>query len=115
MDKPHGCDLRKGRVSLIDQVYLITTATSNRRPIFTNLKCARALIRVMLGESKNVETLAFVVMPDHLHWLFRLHDGDLDQVVSIKSIALKGHHIVAQGIALWRVQEYGSWPPSPFR
>jgi len=89
MDKPHGCDLRKGRISLLNQAYLITTATLRRQPMFVNLKCARIVVRAMMSEQHNVATLAFVVMPDHLHWMLQLTtESSIDGVVRrMKSIS----------------------------
>jgi len=72
--KPRSKDLRKGRVSLAGQVYHITTVTLERMPVFAELRPARLLIN-SLHEAQlrnEAETLAFVVMPDHLHWLLQL-------------------------------------------
>jgi REP element-mobilizing transposase RayT len=64
--------LRLGRRSLENQVYLITTSTEKRRPHFENLGHGRIVVRAMMREAQFAETLAFVVMPDHVHWLLRL-------------------------------------------
>jgi putative transposase len=72
MAQPHARDLRKGRVSERDHTYLITTVTHQRVPWFHDLRAARALVQVPHSESRHAQTLAFVVMPDHLHWLMRL-------------------------------------------
>lgn len=66
--------LRKGRRSLANQIYHVSTATRDRRPIFSDLKCGRAVVRALQYEhdAGYVDSLAFVVMPDHLHWLFAL-------------------------------------------
>ena len=66
--------LRRGRYSLHHQVYCITTVTRDRRPLFTDITTARLLIRELrrLHEQGAVVSLAWVVMPDHLHWLIRL-------------------------------------------
>ncbi len=72
--KPHAKDLRKGRVSVVGQVYHVTAVTVDRRPVFCDLSPARTLVQAM-REAQNrgdATTLAFVVMPDHLHWLLRL-------------------------------------------
>jgi putative transposase len=72
--KSHSNDLRKGRVSLPGHIYHITTATHQRLPVFSDLQAARLLISA-LREAQTREdatTLAFVVMPDHLHWLMQL-------------------------------------------
>ncbi len=73
-DKPHSQDLRKGRFSATNQIYVVTSVTLNRQPIFTDMRMGRILVNVMRdhAERGNVESLAFVVMPDHFHWLFTL-------------------------------------------
>ena len=72
--KPHGKDLRKGRVSLPGQAYHITTITLDRRPVFSDFRSARLMINALRAAQTRDEatTLAFVVMPDHLHWLLQL-------------------------------------------
>jgi REP element-mobilizing transposase RayT len=67
-------NLRKGRRSIPNQIYHVSTATKNWRPIFINIQMGRLLVDCMRHEhnSGHVESLAFVVMPDHLHWLFTL-------------------------------------------
>lgn len=70
----HQNRLRIGRVSLPGQPYHIITATAGRRPLFVTLDCARAVIGVMrsLHQGGWVHSHAWVLMPDHLHWLFTL-------------------------------------------
>jgi len=83
---PHSRDLRIGRVSLPGHAYLITTVVAGRRPVFRNLWCARILVRAMQHQEAvdHAQTLAFVVMPDHLHWLLQLGDKmPLTQVVAV--------------------------------
>ena len=84
--KPHGKNLRKGRVSLSNQIYLVTAVTASRALHFTPFANARLAVRCF--HDKDVEhqaqTLAFVVMPDHIHWLLQLReDGDLSGVVRL--------------------------------
>lgn len=81
-------DLRKGRFSERGRLYLITTCTTNREKHFVDLSNARAVIKAMKYQDNigNSKTLAFVVMPDHIHWLFSLESGTLSKVVgSVKS------------------------------
>ena len=81
---PRSKDLRKGRVSLPDQVYHITTITLERMPVFAELRPARLLINSLHEAQLRNEatTLAFVVMPDHLHWLMQLGaNAELSRVV----------------------------------
>jgi putative transposase len=72
--KPHAASLRKGRVSLSNQVYALTAVTHDRNPHFSNFWSGRILVNAMRSheEKGDVETLAFVIMPDHLHWLISL-------------------------------------------
>ena len=74
---PHSKNLRKGRYSSANQIYLLTTVTEERRPVFVDFAFARQLIHAMRFQEtqQRVESLAFVVMPDHLHWLFALRAG----------------------------------------
>jgi putative transposase len=70
----HAGDLRKGRWSGAHQVYLITTVTHRRERLFEGVACARAVIRALRHAMERgfAHTHAFVVMPDHLHWLMSL-------------------------------------------
>lgn len=70
----HSKDLRHGRFSQAGQVYLVTTVTVDRQPFFARFDAARMLIACLRAEAtqESAETLAFVVMPDHLHWLLGL-------------------------------------------
>ncbi len=69
--KPASHRLRRGRVSEPGRIYLVTTVTEARRPLFADLCAARTAINA-LARQRQVSTLAFVLMPDHLHWLFEL-------------------------------------------
>ncbi len=67
-------NLIKGRVSLKHHFYHVTTCTANRLPFFTNLQCGRLLVNEMqrLHYQQQLNSVTWVVMPDHLHWLFQL-------------------------------------------
>ncbi len=80
--------LRKGRVSLPGQAYVLTTVTHQRRALFADLYLGRKVVAAMrrVQEQGWARTLAFVVMPDHLHWLFVLGDTTLGKVAQ----AVKG-------------------------
>jgi len=84
-NRPGHKALRKGRVSLPNQIYLITTTTLNRQRFFDNFIAACAAARcfentVILGDAK---MLAWVLMPDHAHWLIALgHQDSLSIVVN---------------------------------
>jgi hypothetical protein len=66
--------LRKGRRSLTNQIYHVSSATVGRRPVFSAIGCGREVVHSFRREHEagHVESLAFVVMPDHFHWLFAL-------------------------------------------
>jgi len=84
--------LRAGRWSGKGQIYLITTVTKQRQPVFQEFVAARELIRVMRDDAarRSHKTLAFVVMPDHLHWLLELRQESLSRLVGrVKSITAK--------------------------
>jgi putative transposase len=77
-------ELRHGRISWSGQIYLITTVTHARAPIFSELDLGRIVVRALHDETVacRARTFAFVVMPDHVHWLMQLAaDGNLSSVV----------------------------------
>ncbi len=71
-------NLSVGRYSSSGQVYLVTTVTAQRWPIFHDFNMARCVIGEMrrLNNSGCVSSMAWVLMPDHLHWLFQLGASD---------------------------------------
>ena len=99
--------LRKGRHSLHQQIYCITAVTHNRSPIFTEINTARLLIRELrrVHEAGDANSLAWVVMPDHLHWLLQLNsDCSLSRIVkNIKArSALAINRLHGQHGSLWQ-------------
>lgn len=69
--------LRRGRASIGGQIYLVTTVTRDRAPLFASLHVGRVLVRTLhcAETAASAATLAYVVMPDHLHWLAQLRSG----------------------------------------
>lgn len=63
--------------------YLVTAVTHLRMPRFVDLASCRSVV----GEMRNTDargdchTLTWVLMPDHLHWLFELQAVSLSAVV----------------------------------
>ena len=79
---PHAHRLRTGRHSCTGQIYLITTVTRDRDPLFSDLYLGRAVVQALRDARLSTRSLAFVIMPDHLHWLMQLREGyDLSDVV----------------------------------
>lgn len=66
--------LRRGRVSTPGQIYHVTTVTSGREPFFADWQVGRMLPPLLNDENLlgGARTLAWVLMPDHLHWLLEL-------------------------------------------
>lgn len=99
--KHRGHALRKGRVSITNQIYSITTVTRDRQRYFADFNAARTLIRVLQihEQQGDAKTLCFVVMPDHLHWLMQLqHRKNLSATVrSIKSTVSR-----TLGVPVWQ-------------
>jgi len=73
-EKPHSRVLRKNRISEPGRAYLITTSSWNREAIFLNIGLGRLVADEIEVSDKVGRTItyAYVVMPDHLHWLFKL-------------------------------------------
>ena len=100
---PHSHRLRMGRHSQAGQVYMITMVTIGRQPWFADFSAARVLIRHLKNENElqRASTLAYVVMPDHLHWLMQLgKEVPLAQSVrAVKSLTTHrlGHPVWQRG------------------
>jgi REP element-mobilizing transposase RayT len=89
-NKPGYSSLRKGRVSIPNQIYHLTASTLNRVNYFSNFELAQFLSKKLYRTEQ--KTLAFVVMPDHFHWLVQIDDnvaqlGDL--IKSLKASTIR--------------------------
>ncbi len=71
--------LRKGRVSVPGQIYLVTTATKNRRPIFADWSVAHTAVQTFTSPPvlQHSRLLCWVLMPDHVHWLIQVDQQTL--------------------------------------
>ncbi|MOA25030.1 Transposase IS200 like protein [compost metagenome] len=60
-------------------MYLLTSITRDRVPIFDNFHAARCIPKQFRQAQLEgaARTLAWVVMPDHVHWLIELRQGSL--------------------------------------
>lgn len=96
--KPHARDLRKGRYSENNRIYLVTTVTWQRQKVFTNFCLGRLVVHAISDQHQQgkVDSLAFVIMPDHLHWLFALqNESSLAEVMrSIKGVSANKIQII---------------------
>jgi len=106
--------LRRGRYSNRNQVYLCTTAARHRRPVFVDLRAGRIVVDEMRAcDSRGMtETWAFVVMPDHVHWLFQLTgDEALSAIIArMKARSARGINLLtdAEG-AIWQRGFHDHW------
>lgn len=93
-------DLRKGRHSQSGTAYHITAVTANRHPYFKSLYNGRKVVRqlITLHDGGVAQTLCYVLMPDHLHWLMVLQRGTLPDAVRL----LKGRSARAIGQPIWQ-------------
>ncbi|MGH8420630.1 MAG: REP-associated tyrosine transposase [Pseudomonas sp.] len=80
---PHSRCLRSGRFSEPGRIYLVTTATEKRHPIFSSFHLGRLVVEQLRRTEHEglAVSLAWVLMPDHLHWLLELKTGSLDRLV----------------------------------
>jgi len=75
--------LRAGRFSETQRIYLLTATTENRETLFSNFTVGRIVVAELKAAQQDglVESLAWVVMPDHLHWLIALQQGSLSELM----------------------------------
>jgi REP element-mobilizing transposase RayT len=80
---PQSHRLRHGRYSEHGRSYLITVVVHHRQRLFTDLSLGRLLVAEFrqAHERGLVDSLAWVIMPDHIHWLFELKQMTLADVV----------------------------------
>jgi REP element-mobilizing transposase RayT len=105
-DRASSHRLRTGRFSCSGQVYLVTTNTHLRQPVFSDFYLGRKVVSELkrADQQGQVTSLAWVVMPDHLHWLFELKHGTLDglikQVKGASSLAI--NKMLVTNSPLWQ-------------
>lgn len=89
--------LRRGRVSVPQQAYLVTVTTPHRRALFTCFDAGRAVCNAFStsADEGDAALLAWMLMPDHVHWLLQLGTGaSLGRVVARwKAAAPRALHI----------------------
>jgi len=75
----HAHRLRTGRYSESGQIYLLTAVVLNREPLFRNFKNGRLVVDAFRTAEREefATSLAWVVMPDHFHWLIELQNTQL--------------------------------------
>ena len=84
--------LRSGRYAEPNRIYLLTTNTLDREPIFADYSSGRLVVHHFRQAQNSglVNSLAWVVMPDHFHWLVDLQRGSLSELMQrTKSLSTK--------------------------
>ncbi|MBC3924407.1 REP-associated tyrosine transposase [Pseudomonas lurida] len=87
-DQPASNRLRIGRYDEPNRIYLLTSNTLDRIPVFSDFKLGRLVVQqFQIAQHQGLVTsLAWVVMPDHFHWLISLEKGSLaDLMRQVKS------------------------------
>lgn len=80
---PHSARLRAGRFSEAQRIYLLTATTESRGTLFSDFTVGRLVVAELKAAQQEglVESLAWVLMPDHLHWLIALQHGSLSELM----------------------------------
>ncbi|KGK24395.1 MULTISPECIES: REP-associated tyrosine transposase [Pseudomonas] len=108
MRKPHGCMLRRARCSVPGKFYMLTTVTYRRRQLFHNLHFARLVIQNLhhAEQQQHCRSLAWVVMPDHIHWLLELRAVTLGSLMQ-RFKSRSGHALRKAGVEATPVWQAG--------
>ncbi len=89
-------------------VVFITTVTHRRIPVFDSEEDIQLFWYTLwrVREIHPFRLLAYVILPDHLHWLMRVRDGDFSKVLhSVKrnyTINYKKAHGITSEFKLWQ-------------
>ncbi|MGH8355704.1 MAG: REP-associated tyrosine transposase [Pseudomonas sp.] len=81
--KSHAHRLRTGRYPEPGRIYWLTTVVQDRKALFSDWHLGRLLVQELrrAENERQVVSLAWVVMPDHLHWLIELIEGSLEMLM----------------------------------
>jgi REP element-mobilizing transposase RayT len=105
-DLPASHRLRTGRYAEPNRIYLLTTNTLDREPIFADFALGRLVVRQFrrAQELGLANSLAWVVMPDHFHWLIELESCSLRRLMrETKSLATREvNHCTGRSGPLWQ-------------
>ncbi|MCF7751469.1 transposase [Bacillus subtilis subsp. subtilis] len=77
--------LQIGRHSEIANIYVVTTVTHSRLRVFEHANEAAVIVETLhfVERTQRTCSLAWVVMPDHVHWMFHLRTGTLSSCVQL--------------------------------
>jgi len=102
--------LQRGRDSRIDGYYVLTTVVLKRRPVFADPRCAECLVDTLRFVEREgfSRSFAWVVMPDHVHWLMQLRAGTLARLMG--TLKSRSSRLLGQQLGV----ETPLWQPSYF-
>ncbi|RON81055.1 REP-associated tyrosine transposase [Pseudomonas fluorescens] len=105
-DLPASHRLRRGRFAESNRIYLLTTNTFQRVPVFNDFTLSRLVVKQLRNAHDQgiANSLAWVVMPDHFHWLVELQQGTLgDLMQRTKSLSTKAvNRATGRNVTLWQ-------------
>ena len=105
-DLPASHRLRHGRFAEANRIYLLTTNTFRRAPVFENFRLGRLVVNQFRNAQEEglANSLAWVVMPDHFHWLVELQQGSLCELMQkTKSRSTKAvNRFAGHNATLWQ-------------
>jgi len=105
-DLPASHRLRCGRYAESNRIYLLTTNTFRRTPVFESFTLGRLVVnQFRIAQHQGIaKSLAWVVMPDHFHWLVELQQGSLgDLMQKTKSLSTKAvNQSTGRKVTLWQ-------------
>ena len=106
MDCPSSRFLRRGRFSEPGRLYLLTSIIEHRKPLLRDFHIARLVVAQFMQAQRegSAHSLAWVVMPDHVHWLIELKQVTLATLMrrfkSRSSLAL--HKAGVTATTIWQ-------------
>ena len=103
--------LRKGRASIPGGIYHLTVVVADRSPVFANSCAAHTACRCLHAGTmlREAHLLAWVLMPDHTHWLMQLGENAPlhDEVRRLKSaVASHVNRCLGRQGRLWEPAYY---------
>lgn len=102
--------LQSGRRFMPGHWHVITTVTHGRLPLF---RCERVVLAVLreirrCEEDGWLQSTAWVLMPDHLHWMFMLTGVQgLDRCM--QSMKSRSARAIGKGGPVWQAGYYDHW------
>jgi REP element-mobilizing transposase RayT len=98
--------LRLGRYAESSRIYLLTTNTLCRAPVFKDVILGRLVVDQFRKAQEQgwADSLAWGVMPDHFHWLIELRKGSLSELMQrTKSLTTKAVNLrLDNKVSLWQ-------------